>query len=89
MNHSVFYHRIGQLQNKDEFIYTHPNKLYRVKTLVSDDGRYLLLTITHNSMNSGRLIADLRANGEINSELQFKEILPNLEAFYAVRKLFF
>jgi len=51
--HKLYYHRIGLPQNEDERIYDRPDqKEWSFRTIVSEDGRYLILhvwaSINHN-----------------------------------------
>jgi prolyl oligopeptidase len=44
--HKLYYHRIGQSQDKDERIYDRPDrKDWNFRTVVSEDGRYLVIHV--------------------------------------------
>lgn len=85
-NHTVYYHHVGQSQDKDVPIYTHQNADWRTTTTISHDGRYLLLKCMYGSKNNALLIADLTTVGEINGKIQFKTIVKDLHAVYQVLK---
>jgi prolyl oligopeptidase len=49
-NHKIYYHRIGQSQSRDELIYDRPDQPgWLLRGNVTDDGEYLIITVSQGS----------------------------------------
>lgn len=60
-NHKVYYHKLGTPQSKDQLIYTdpaHPLRYYG--SSVTEDGRYLFISISEGTYGTELLWKDLR-----------------------------
>jgi prolyl oligopeptidase len=59
--HALYYHRVGSPQDDDILVYERPDlPTWFVSGTVTDDGRYLLVTLSEGATNSNRLyFADL------------------------------
>lgn len=89
-NQTVYYHRVNTPQNEDIRIFTHPNAYWGAVAQVSNDGKYLMLTISHNTDNAAISIAKMPKADEIQlGKIKFKTIVPHLDAFYQVQKQIF
>jgi prolyl oligopeptidase len=79
----VYLHRLGQAQEQDELIYQRPDqKDWGFYSLVSDDGRYLVLHVSQGTDRRNRLFyRDMQAlDGRGPGE--FVELISELEAAY-------
>ena len=67
----LFCHRIGAPQSEDELIYDRPDqKEWRFRPRVTDDGRYLVITVTRGTYpENGIFYKDLKAEGSKVVEL--------------------
>lgn len=84
----MYYHRVGQEQDSDVPVFALPSDPEcRFLPQVSDDGKYLMLEPTPNSLNCGLFIADLEANGDIKGWISFKTNLPT--AYYKVSEFLY
>ena len=74
----LFLHRLGQPQSDDNLVYARPDQPdWGFEAEVTDDGRYLVLTIWQGTDIRNRLFyQDLQAGGPV------VELIPNLEAAY-------
>jgi len=49
-NHKIYYHRVGQVQSRDELIYDRPDQPgWLLRGNVTDDGQYLIITVSQGS----------------------------------------
>jgi prolyl oligopeptidase len=56
--HALYYHRLGTPQAEDVLVYDRPDlPAWFVSGTVTDDGRYLLITLSEGATNSNRLYA--------------------------------
>ena len=80
-NHKVFFHRLGTPQSEDALIYARPDQpdwLFGAE--VTDDGRYLLLTIAQGTDSRNRVyFRDLS-----NPTSEFVRLFDALDARYSV-----
>ncbi|QDF67343.1 S9 family peptidase [Shewanella sp. SNU WT4] len=79
-NQKVYYHKIGTSQADDKLVYERPdNKEWGFGAEVSDDGDYLLLSISQGTDPRNRVFYQplKKANAD------FVELLPELDAEYA------
>lgn len=76
--HKLFYHKLGDNQNDDVLIYERKdNKDWRFGTEVTDDGKYLIITITRGTYPETSIIyRELKENN-------FKVLLSNFDAKYS------
>jgi prolyl oligopeptidase len=75
--HKLCYHRIGSLQSDDERIYDRPDqKEWSFNTVVSDDGRYLILHVWSASNHNLVFYRDLQSGGPV------VELISEYEARY-------
>ena len=67
INQRLFYHRIGTPQSDDILVFFDPeNPLYKPGANISDDGKYILLSIRKDSYPARKLyIGDLEAAGNV------------------------
>ncbi len=77
-NQKLYLHRLGEPQAQDRLIYERPDhKEWGFAPEVSDDGRYLILSVWKGTDVRNRLFyQDLQTKGE------FVELIPDLEAGY-------
>ncbi|MFW6198527.1 MAG: prolyl oligopeptidase family serine peptidase [Acidobacteriota bacterium] len=63
---SVHYHRVGTSQEEDELVYSIPEEPeWNPYGVVTDDGRYLILNISHGYITNAVYYRDLEAGGEV------------------------
>lgn len=61
--HKVYFHKIGTPQSKDELIYEDNNHPMRIVSAgVTEDGRFLMLSISEGTSGSELLVKDLKNN---------------------------
>ena len=73
--HQVYYHRLGDLNSDDEFVFGdryHPDWVFDLK--VTEDERYLVLTATSGNSGNGLLVRDLTSD-----EPDFTYLVDNLK----------
>ena len=77
--HKVFYHRIGTAQSEDVLVHQRPDqKDWYFKALVTDDGRYLIVSATKGDERKNRVFyKDLQAENA-----QMVELLGEGDALY-------
>ncbi|GJJ71627.1 prolyl oligopeptidase [Entomortierella parvispora] len=82
----LFYHRIGTLQSEDILVFFDPeNPLYKPAAKITDDGRYILLSIRKDSYPARKLyFGDLEAAGNaiITQEYEWNKVVDDFEALY-------
>jgi prolyl oligopeptidase len=63
----VYYHKLGTTQDKDELIYETPDhKEWMFSPQVTDDGRYLIITVSKGTDDKYRILyKDLKAKGKM------------------------
>lgn len=80
----VFFHRVGQAQQRDQLIYEspeHPDWMFRVR--VSDDGQYAVISIRSGSDERNRLyFIDLDNPGRPRVSAPIVRLFDNLDARY-------
>ncbi len=74
----LYLHRLGEPQSQDRLVYHRPDqKEWGFYPMISEDGRYLVLQVTHGTDTRNRLFyQDLPAGGEI------VELIDELDANY-------
>ncbi|MBV7314547.1 prolyl oligopeptidase family protein [Shewanella sp. NIFS-20-20] len=78
-NQKVYYHKMGTPQSQDRLVYERPDfKEWGFGANVSDDGEYLLLSISQGTDPRNRVF--YQALNQPNAD--FVELLPDLEAEY-------
>ncbi|KAG0040784.1 hypothetical protein BGZ83_002443 [Gryganskiella cystojenkinii] len=86
INQRLFYHRIGTPQSDDVLVFFDPeNPLYKPGANISDDGRYILLSIRKDSYPARKLyIGDLEAAGSaiITQDYKWDKLIDDFEAQY-------
>lgn len=75
----VYFHKIGTPQSEDTLVYERPDQpKWGFQTEVSDDGRYLIISVSQGTDESNRLFyRDLS-----QSDGKVVELIPDLEANY-------
>ncbi|MDX9990833.1 MAG: prolyl oligopeptidase family serine peptidase [Anaerolineales bacterium] len=78
-NQQLVFHRLQTPQSEDSLVYARPDQPeWSFGAEISDDGRYLLLTVGQGTDSRNRFFyKDLQLNGEM------LELIPNLEAAYS------
>lgn len=77
-NQKVYLHKLGELQAKDQLIYARPDKKeWGFSPEVTDDGRFLILTVWEGTDKRNRLFYQ-----ELNKGDDFIELIPELEAAF-------
>ncbi|KAF9933939.1 hypothetical protein FBU30_003883 [Linnemannia zychae] len=85
INKRLYYHKIGTPQSEDVLVYLDTeNPLYSPGTEISDDGKYLLMSITRDCENVNMLyIANLEETGSIvPRDHQWTKVVDNFKAHY-------
>lgn len=86
-NQKLYYHRIGQNQSEDILVAELlENPLWRMYTLVSDCGKYLIVMILRGGVHNLIYTVDLEATGEIKGKLDLVPVITKFEADYHVSK---
>lgn len=85
-NQKVYYHTLGTSPDKDELIFCNPEQpdwMYGMD--VSDDGRYLILTVHSDCAPVNRFYyLDLQSEKKHNiNGLEFEKLIDNFEASYS------
>ena len=83
---SRYYHKIGTPQSEDILVYLdEENPLHSPGTKISDDGKYLLLSITRDCENVNMLyIANLEETGSIvPRDHKWTKVVDNFKAHYS------
>lgn len=84
-NQKMYYHRVGESQDKDVLVIEFPeNPSWRMSAVVSDCGKYLILLIIKDCRDNLLYFADLEKNGEINGKIDVTPIVTKFEADYDV-----
>ncbi|XP_033235755.1 prolyl endopeptidase [Drosophila pseudoobscura] len=82
-NQKLYYHRLGESQDKDTLVVEFPDEpSWRIQSVVSDCGLYLILAIVKDCRDNIVYYADLEPGKEINSKLNIKKIVEKFEADY-------
>jgi len=76
--HQVYFHRLGTAQSEDALVYERPDhKDWNFSSSVSEDGRWLVIHITHGTDPKNRVfVQDLAAGTDV------VELLPKADARY-------
>jgi prolyl oligopeptidase len=84
-SHALYYHRVGTSQAQDRLIYRRPDLAqWTIHGSVTEDGRYLLITMFRGAQNQNRLYyADLVAPLTPNIDAPVKPIVEVDDAEYA------
>lgn len=89
-NHTAFYHRVGQTQDKDVIVFDAPEPLWRVQHQLSHDNKYLVLDLLgSHPRNTALFIGELPLDFNIKDKIECKPIVPTLEWQQHVRKSFY
>lgn len=87
-NQKLYYHRVGTPQAEDILIAEFPeNPSWRIKSHVSDCGKFLVLCIVKDCRDNIIYYSELEE--EPKGKLEFKKIVDKFEADYDVSSLFF
>ncbi|XP_073812282.1 prolyl endopeptidase [Musca autumnalis] len=82
-NQKLYYHYVGQPQEKDILIAEFPEEpTWRIQSVVSDCGKYLILAIVKDCRDNIVYYADLEPGAEITTKLQVKKIVEKFESDY-------
>src|SRR5215208_2291145 len=84
-NHKLYYHRVGQPQSRDELIYDRPDQPdWLFFGEVSDDGQYLIITVSQGTDVRNRLyFIDLDNPGKPQITNPVVRLLDRLDAEYS------
>ncbi|KAF9160373.1 hypothetical protein BGX21_002872 [Mortierella sp. AD011] len=86
INKRLFYHTIGTPQSEDTLVYLDTeNPLHSPNAEISDDGKYILMTISRNCENANMLyIGNLEETGSIvPRDYQWIKLIDNFDASYS------
>ncbi|XP_030383516.1 prolyl endopeptidase [Scaptodrosophila lebanonensis] len=82
-NQKLYYHRIGESQDNDVLVAEFPEEpSWRIQSVVSDCGKYLILAIVKDCRDNIVYYADLDAGKDITSKLNVKKIVTKFESDY-------
>lgn len=82
-NQKVYYHRIGEKQEKDILVAEFPEfPRWRFSAEVSDCGSFLVFFIMTGCSDQLLYFADLRKTPEIQGKLEFTKVVTKFEADY-------
>ena len=83
-NHKLYYHRVGQPQSRDELVYDQPDQPDWLFTgSVSDDGQYLIITVSQGTDVRTRLyFVDLDNPGKPKIDNPVVRLIDRLDAEY-------
>jgi prolyl oligopeptidase len=83
-NRKIYYHRIGTPQSQDQLVYERPDQPeWSIGSFVTDDGRYLILTMTHGTDDRNRFyFVDLGDPEKPNLGGEVVELIDEFEASY-------
>jgi prolyl oligopeptidase len=84
-NQKVYYHRVGQLQSRDQLIYDRPDEPdWLFDTRVTDDGQYLIITVSHGTDVRTRLyFIDLDNPGKPKVDNPIVRLIDRADAEYS------
>ena len=84
-NHKLYYHRVGQPQSRDELVYDRPDQPdWLFGGTVSDDGQYLIITVSQGTDVRTRLyFIDLDNPGKPQIDNPVVRLLDRLDAEYS------
>ncbi|KAK3843576.1 MAG: prolyl endopeptidase-like protein [Linnemannia gamsii] len=85
INKRLYYHKIGTPQSEDVLVFLDTeNPLHAAGTEISDDGKYLLLSISRDCENVNMLyVANLEETGSIvPRDHQWTKVVDNFKAYY-------
>jgi prolyl oligopeptidase len=84
-NQKLYYHRVGQAQSRDELVYDRPDQPdWLFDATVSDDGQYLIITVSQGTDVRTRLyFVDLDNPGKPRITNPVVRLLDRLDAEYA------
>ena len=84
-NHKLYYHRIGQPQSRDELVYDRPDQPdWLFDGTVSDDGQYLIITVSEGTDVRTRLyFVDLDNPGKPQINNPVVRLIDRLDAEYS------
>ncbi|KAG0211043.1 hypothetical protein BGX28_008613 [Mortierella sp. GBA30] len=86
INKRLFYHTIGTPQSEDALVYLDTeNPFHSPNAEISDDGKYILMTISRNCENANMLyIGDLEDTGSVvPKDYQWVKVIDNFKAHYS------
>lgn len=83
--HKLYYHRLGTQQHEDPLIYEAPeHPFYMFGATVTDDGNYVVLTISENTDPKNMLyVAALEGKGVPAGGLSFSKVVDSFEAEFS------
>lgn len=85
MNQKLYYHRVGDSQEKDVLVTEFPeNPMWRMKGQVSDCGKYLIVFICKDCSENLLYFADLGENDGFIGKLALTSIVTEFESNYQV-----
>ncbi len=84
-NHKLYYHRVGQLQSRDELVYDRPDQPdWLFNGNVTDDGQYLIITVSQGTDVRTRLyFIDLDNPGKPQINNPVVRLIDKLDAEYS------
>ena len=84
-NHKLYYHRLGQAQSRDELVYDRPDQPdWLFDGTVSDDGQYLIITVSQGTDVRTRLyFIDLDNPGKPEISNPVVRLIDRLDAEYS------
>ena len=84
-NHKLYYHRVGQPQSRDERVYDRPDQPdWLFDGTVSDDGQYLIITVSQGTDVRTRLyFVDLDNPGKPQIDNPVVRLIDKLDADYS------
>ena len=83
-NHKLYYHRVGQLQSRDELVYDRPDQPdWLFNGTVSDDGQFLIINVSQGTDVRNRLFfIDLDNPGKPKIDNPVVRLIDKLDAEY-------
>ncbi|XP_068143473.1 LOW QUALITY PROTEIN: prolyl endopeptidase-like [Drosophila tropicalis] len=82
-NQKLYYHRVNESQDKDTLVIEFPEEpTWRIQSVVSDCGNYLIMAIVKDCRDNIVYYADLKPGVGITSKLTAKKIVDKFESDY-------
>ena len=84
-NHKLYYHRVGELQSRDELVYDRPDQPdWLFGGTVTDDGQYLIITVSQGTDVRTRVyFVDLDNPGKPQIDNPVVRLIDKLDAEYS------
>src|SRR5437868_1314180 len=84
-NHKLYYHRVGELQSRDELVYDRPDQPdWLFGGTVTDDGQYLIITVSQGTDVRTRVyFIDLDNPGKPQIDNPVVKLIDKLDADYS------